>query len=96
MFYLIMHFLTNRTFKRDLSVFLLLINLFYITNLFSQDTYLYWESSEQDETIQCAFSYEPNRIFANVMVGEYSTNYEDLFLNYHNKLLKLDYKLEVL
>jgi hypothetical protein len=88
-----MQFFLNSSIRQFVLLFSF---LFSFSMLFSQETYVLWQATEQDETIRCAVSYEPNRIFANIMVGEYSTNYEELFTNYTNKLLKLNYKLQIL
>ena len=77
---------------------LLFISLF-IANfqaLLGQNTYMYWLDSDADEYVKCAEPYEPDRIFANVMTGNYSTAYPDLFTQYKNKMLILDYDLNVL
>ena len=91
-----MYFLSNLIIHWFSYFLLFSIILFSSSQLTAQDAHILWQATDQDETIQCAVSYEPNRILANIMVGEYSTNYEELFTNYKNKLLKLNYKLQVL
>ncbi len=77
-----------------LSIFLFLSTSFQV--LLGQNTHTYWLDSEADEYVKCAEPYAPDRIFSNVMIGNYSTSYPELFTQYKNKMFIFDYELNVL
>ncbi len=76
-------------------IFPFLLFFFYLTAQ-AQDTFIHWIASDQDEYVKFTAPYEPDRILVNVMKGDYSTNYEELFTNYVNQLIKINYDFEIL
>ena len=78
---------------RRLFPFLL---FFFYLSAQAQDTFIHWIASDQDEYVKFTTPYEPDRILVNLMKGDYSTNYEELFTNYVNQLIKIDYDFEIL